>query len=238
MEKRPFSIIPIQAAFGAAVVLMLSAFSVSAHPLFHSPSSTPFNTKFKQWSAQWWQFVLSFPGAENPFLDPTGGRCMIGQRGPVWFLMSATGGSVSRTCAIPTGKSLFFPIVNFANVNTPNLPGSSNQTAPELRADIAPCLDAVTALSVEVDGQQLINFDKKDKFRIKSKVFEAAIPANGFFPAGIYSPAVDDGFYIMLKPLAPGQHTLHIAAARNGCPSSPAPFSVDVNYSLTVVPVN
>ena len=51
-------------------------------------------------------------------------------------------------------------------------------------------------------------------------------------PAGIYSPAVDDGFYVLLKPLSLGRHTLHFHAE-----SSVGPFVQDVMYELTVVRV-
>jgi hypothetical protein len=50
-------------------------------------------------------------------------------------------------------------------------------------------------------------------------------------PAGTYFPAVDDGVYIMLKPLAPGPHLLHFTG------SFPAfSFSFDITYKLKVEP--
>ena len=49
---------------------------------------------------------------------------------------------------------------------------------------------------------------------------------------GIYSPAVDDGYYVKLNPLAVGSHTLHIHAEQ---PS--AGLVLDVTYNLNVVPV-
>jgi hypothetical protein len=49
-------------------------------------------------------------------------------------------------------------------------------------------------------------------------------------PAGVYSPSVDDGYYVLLKPLSVGNHTLHIHAESTG-------FTLDVTYDLTVVPV-
>jgi hypothetical protein len=38
---------------------------------------------FKQLSAEWWQWSLSFPVSESPQLDVTGERCVVGQRGSV-----------------------------------------------------------------------------------------------------------------------------------------------------------
>jgi hypothetical protein len=46
---------------------------------------------------------------------------MVGQRGPVWLLAGTfSGGSATRSCSIPQGEWLFFPVVNYVNFNTPN----------------------------------------------------------------------------------------------------------------------
>ena len=60
-------------------------------PIFYPPTSKVFGYKFTEWSAQWWQYVLSFPESQNPLLDTTGAECGIGQSGPVWFLMGSLG---------------------------------------------------------------------------------------------------------------------------------------------------
>ena len=68
--------------------------------------------------------------SESPVLltdDDSGFDCSLGQHGPVWFLaglanefedfdkfVSLAG---ERTCSVPRGKALFFPIVNAAFVN-------------------------------------------------------------------------------------------------------------------------
>lgn len=112
--------------------------------------------------------------------------------------------------------------------------GPDNIPVDELRALPAAAIDGVTNLSVELDGQAI-----KHARRVQSEVFEVALPENNVFdapcapdnvPAGILSPAVDDGFYVRLNPLDIGNHTLHFHAESPG-------NSQDVTYSLTVVPV-
>ena len=195
-------------------------------------------------SAEWQQWALSIPTIPtslNPERDPDGRNCMVGQRGSVWFLAGTGGGSVTRTCAVPEGTSLFFPVVNIVNINTPNVcgQGPDNITVKDLRAAIAPIIDDATNLSAKVDGVPI-----KHLQRVRSQVFEAALPEDNVFddgcvgaglgdvPAGIYSPAVDDGFYVELNPLKVGSHILHI---HGELPS--LGFSLDVTYHLTVVPV-
>ena len=202
-------------------------------------------------TAQWWQWALSIPTSVNPLLenqipgqtpDPVG-ECVIGQHGSIWFLAGYFNGAtkVTRTCSVPQGTSLFFPVINSVNINTPGICGQvGNISAKDLRASIAGWIDAATNLLVTVDHKKFVNF-----LRIKSNVFEVALPKNNVFwnsgnsctpPAppleGIYSPSVDDGYYMMLDPLKVGQHTLHIHA------ESPAGTVVqDITYSITVVPV-
>lgn len=195
--------------------------------------------KLSRMTAQWWQFIGSIPTPVNPGLDPTGADCVLGQRGSVWFLAGTFGaGTATRACSVPAGEALFFPVVNFVNINTPNVcgQGSNNISVADLRAQIAPSIDAATNLSVQVDGRPV-----EDLSRVASKVFAISFPADNIFnaacggpgtvPAGTYSPAVDDGFYVFLKPLKVGRHALHIHG------EIPNVIVLDVTYDLTIVPV-
>src|SRR5262245_34860597 len=89
------------------------------------------STSFKQLSAQWWQWALSIPTDVNPQTDGTGEDCMVGQRGEIWFLAGILGGgTVTRTCSVPAGKSLFFPLVNSVNFDSPNVCGQGPENIP------------------------------------------------------------------------------------------------------------
>jgi hypothetical protein len=92
---------------------------------------------FNQLTAEWWQWALSIPTKVNPLLDTNGGNCMIGQRGSMWFLAGTFGiDMVTRTCDVPEGKALFFPVINQINFNTPGVCGQSqkNLTVKDMRA--------------------------------------------------------------------------------------------------------
>jgi hypothetical protein len=186
-------------------------------------------------TAQWWQLMFSIPSAANPINDTTGSNCMVGQSGPTWFLGgSVTVSPITRSCSIPSGKALFLPVINAANINTPGLCGQPNsQTAKQLRAGIAPLIDGATRVSATVDGNAVPNI-----VRVQSSVFAIALPADNIFsieclqtiPEGIYSPGVDDGFYVRLPALSVGKHTIHLHG------EIPAfNFVQDITYSLTVV---
>ena len=98
-------------------------------------------------TAQWWQFVTSIPTSVNPGLDQTGADCLVGQGGPVWFLVGTfTNGPVTRTCSVPEGAWLLFPVVNEVNINTPNVcrQNSANQNVGVL--GLSPACVKPTAL--------------------------------------------------------------------------------------------
>jgi hypothetical protein len=166
---------------------------------------------------EWWQWATSIPTPVNPLLDVTGQNCMVGQHGPVWFLAGSFGaaGPVTRTCSVPDDKLLFFPIVNFVNINTPNVCDQTDMSVRELRQQAAGFINGVTNVSAELDGEVI-----KHVRRIRSRVFAVALPEDNIFdtpnvcnvPAGVYSPAVDDGFYVLFDPLKAGAHTLHFHA--------------------------
>ena len=84
----------------------------------YPPGSKPYGLSYGEWGARWWQYVLSIPPKSNPILDgiqgkpPHGNHCAEGQSDPVWFLPGTFGGTAFRTCTVPLGRSLLFPIVN------------------------------------------------------------------------------------------------------------------------------
>src|SRR5882672_533857 len=189
-------------------------------------------------AAQWWQWALSIPTTVNPLEDVNGANCMVGQRGLVWFLAGAfNGGTVTRTCSVPDQATLFFPVINSINFNTPNVcgQGAASISVSDLRAFSAGFISGGSKLSASVDSQPVSPLK-----HIKSVVFEVALPIDNVFnapcggpgtvPPNIYSPAVDEGMYVLLKPLKAGRHTIHIHAE-----NSSQGFVEDITYDLTVV---
>jgi hypothetical protein len=194
------------------------------------------SNRLERLSAQWWEWAISIPASHNPMLDATGVDCVVGQRGPVWFLAGTfSGGPATRTCSLPEGKALFLPVVNYVSINSPNVcgQGPGNLSAKDLRGMAAAYIDGITSVSVQLDGQAI------DARRVQSVVFAVPMPADNIFvqpcngdsPAGVYSPGVDDGFYVALDPLRPGKHTLHFQAQYRGGTVQ------DTTYNLILVPV-
>ena len=202
------------------------------------PINRAFAQSLEQLSAEWWQWALSIPTPVNPQTDTTGQNAIVGQRGSVWFLAGVFGGgTATRTCSVPEGTALFFPVLNGVGINTPKVCGQKGPlTVSKLRTMAADQIAGAANLSVTVDGVAIAIPPS-----VQSSVFAVAFPEDNVFdspcaglggvPAGIYSPAVSDGFYVLLDPLSVGGHTLHIHGESQ--------FTMqDVTYNLTIVTVS
>ena len=78
------------------------------------PPSSIYGHSYQEWAAAWWQWALTQPLATNPVVDGDGRNCAAGQSGRVWFLAGTfdSGPKVERSCEVPAGTALFFPVVN------------------------------------------------------------------------------------------------------------------------------
>src|SRR5689334_20097251 len=81
------------------------------------PSAVHYGKTYAEWSASWVSYANSVapPDCVSPMLDATGASCTLYQdpQSPVFFLVGNWGGVSRRTeCVVPSGKALFFPLVN------------------------------------------------------------------------------------------------------------------------------
>jgi hypothetical protein len=205
-----------------------------ANPGVFPPNSVAYGKTYGEWSAAWWQWVLPIPGRDNPNADPTGEKCHVGQSGDVWFLAGTTGGVTERTCTLPTGKAVFFPIVNTVFWDPFGV-----ETLDDLRREAKDWIDHVTELEASVDGvslQGLRNYRSQPPapFEFIGPPVEED-PLFGPLQAGTQT-AVADGFYLMLQPFAPGPHTITFRG-KIAIPAvfpSVQVFETIVTYHLTV----
>src|SRR5689334_13848285 len=99
---------------GLACILAVPALGQNANPRVFPPGSMPSGSSYAEWSGKWWRWALDTTVADSPLLDTSGANCSKGQSGGVWFLAGTMGatGPVTRSCNVPAGKSLFFPVAN------------------------------------------------------------------------------------------------------------------------------
>ena len=200
------------------------------------PGAHPFGQTYSEWAADWWTWAVAQPVDVNPILDPTGEQCALGQQGRVWFLAGTFGGTATRTCTVPKGTALVFPVLN-------NLSGAGSSDPPEQQTEeyqrsvATPPMLAATDLSASVDGVAVKNVRR---YFEESPVFRLVLPADNIFgvdssclpsptpDAGcVVFPTVDAGYYLVTKRLKRGTHKIHFAGTAPG-------FSLDVTYKITV----
>lgn len=212
-----------------AVRVALSVILAAIPITLNAAVPTAANHARRNLGAEWWQFALSFSNAANPINDETGAACQTGQNGRIWYLFGTFGneeGSPTvRNCTVPNDRWLFFPVANFICTAFPG------ETAQILREQCAAAAALIDLLEVSVDGAVVAN--SPPGFRhLLSDAFSVVVPEDNLFGvgAGVYGPAVDDGYYMLLKPFAAGPHTVRI---RGG--ASALGLLVDVIYNLDVV---
>jgi hypothetical protein len=200
------------------------------------PNSTPFGKPYSEWTVNWWKWFIEIPFDNNhPFLDPTGASCGRNQSGPVWFL-SGNQGPVEKTCVIPSGKAILFPILNFEC-------SYAEDKTLKTPADLLKCAqsgtDSMKILNFKYNGKE-VPFDQiKQQFRVTSSPFAVNFPINNVF-TGTPGPttAVSDGYWIMFEPPSTGNYDIRFGGCGGVCKGAHASvndFSVDVIYHLKVL---
>jgi hypothetical protein len=181
--------------------------------LFYPSNSQPFGTTYGEWQAAYWRSVVSIPLSINPLVDTTGANCNVAQPdGPVFFLHSAFLGSwVKRTCTVPASKALLVQIAGTecSNIQSPPAHGGNEQ---EMRTCAGRMMDGVGVKTLRVTVDEM-TVPGLQSMRSQSPYFNFTMPAtdNLLRLSGVTTgSAVTDAYTVMLKPLSPGNHVLHI----------------------------
>jgi hypothetical protein len=162
-------------------------------------------------------------------------------QGKQWFLAGTFGGGsvVERTCTMPVGTHLFFPVVNV--VAFPFASGETEENQRELAIKYINDVlsDPEFSMLVTVDGKEV----KSNRIvRALSPIFTVTLPDGNVFgiPKGEYGSASADGLWVSLPPLPPGEHKIHFEMIAPNVDADPVtegiqPTFQNNTYNLTVV---
>ena len=202
-----------------ALFLLLGAPGRAADSYLLAPGEAVAGKTQEVWSREWWQWAGSFDESVSPVADRSGAACASKQLGPVWFLAGTyeTHRTV-RTCKIPRGKHLFFPLINY--IVMPRHEGSL--TCAAARTTAAGITDDVSNLVLDIDGERHAGLERHRQPTYSCfNLAEKAQPRYEIFPSAA------NGYYVMLRPLPPGTHTLNFGGMLPG-------MSQAVTYTLIV----
>jgi hypothetical protein len=181
----------------------------------------PMGMSLRLWTVTYLRAALQRPaGAGNALFVRSNGKCGSAF-GKVWFLPDAAPPDELVThCVIPRGKLLFVPGAYLAG---PAFRGvGENGIAPNSR-------HLIEASRIWIDGRLA-----GSGHYLRTPVFDAVLPLHNSVgaPPGLWN-SLADGYFAILSPLSPGEHTVvqnaHYAAAF-GEPAASSSFT----YHLTV----
>ena len=177
----------------------------------------------------WWQWTYTMPKDLSPVRDLTGEFCNVGQSGNVWFLAGGYGSSkIQRRCIIPEGKHIFFPVINMVYWPARDV-SLTCENAKESAA-----LNNDHLLSIEITLNEISAWNPANTRISSENCFDllGLIPRD-LNPAKVY-PAATDGYWVMLKPLPKGTHTLSFKAQYNREKGAFSKMAQDIEYELII----
>lgn len=218
-----------------SVFCLLSIFTTSSGFANNSESITVPITEsiagkaLHQYANIWWQWTSSMSDKTSPVRDKIGDKCHINQQGDVWFLAGGYGTSkIKRHCIIPTGKHIFFPIINMAYWSKNDI----SKTCEEVKQESALNNSELYFVYAELDGHSIPNIRNN---RIKSKdcfdLHELLIQTQ---TAKKVYPTATDGYWLMLRPLSKGIHSLKFNAQYNHNTAVHGNMMQDIEYTIEV----
>ncbi|MFF2849897.1 signal protein [Streptomyces sp. NPDC058001] len=155
--------------------------------------------------SRWWTWAAAEPEPTNPVADQDGSFCGRNQPRDVWFLAGTFGTQVKRTCSVPDGVPVAFPLLNTI-------------------AEPADCADFMSTAkgSAVLDGKKVDSDTyQAELIAVRGVTDNPVTGTTGrVFTTGC-------GIWVQLAPLKPGKHKLTIRGQSDD-------FSVGVDYALTV----
>ncbi|HZO11320.1 MAG TPA: hypothetical protein VFB48_04310 [Nitrososphaeraceae archaeon] len=199
-----------------------------------------FNKTYDAWVEDWWKWNVALPGNETiGYHNLIDNGCLINKEGPVVMLIDpAAGGTQNQKCEISSNQGIL--ISAWGAVCSGASRGNENKSFEELLECAKGFNQGTVTVNVLVDNKpiaevkavdgktiSLINADE-----VATKGFNITFPKNSSFVPDTPDThlSATDGWYVFLKPLPVGEHTVHYTNAVTG----PNANNADITYSLTV----
>lgn len=226
--------------FGLLMVVMLATSPVATaagNPKVAPPSN---GANYSQLGDQW--FIWFFDALDNGY-NPSGNDCYLDKQptDKIFLMSTGVGNSVERTCNIPAGKQLFFPVLTQANGEVTNFYKQILAADPNTwynpfiwefwnKRFMNP--DNVV-IWTEVDGVRVKSYWADTKLHRTKDGLDGAflLQSKTLFPPYTDFVIIQGGYYVLLNPLSPGEHTitfysnilhdyiLQFPAGATGCPA-------------------
>ena len=216
-----------------------NTFNITVSPEVVAPTEEFRGKTYAEWSAKWWEWALEFPVDQpeqpHPFTDDPNFDVRDRQSGDVWFL-AAPFGTVTRTITLPRGKSLFLAVLD-TEVSSLESPPFFGATEADQRAQAKFLANHIVSPFCTIDG---VTVGPMSSYRASSPQFTFDAPTpwiNSPAPGG-HGTSVGDGYYVLVKSLPKGNHTIHFGGSFHfgagdlGPGSDPLDLPLDMTYEV------
>jgi len=186
----------------------------------YSKEEPPFGITQEDWIARWWNW--SFPIGIDPETNNWAGLkengCLMNMENSMVMLVdTAAGGKWTQQCKISQSDGILIPIwtgeCNKAEKDCQTY--SFEQLKKAARGyDLGKIKGEVKVDNIPIAKLDVVDYTtniKENVSEVYTKEFNATIPEAGHIPtekSGIF-PAAAHGWFVFLKPLAPGNHTVY-----------------------------
>ena len=224
-----------------ATVIVPMAYAVDVF----QKNELPFGKPNEEWVQDWWRWNAAIPGdPETTFAGVKENGCLINKEGPVAMLMDpAIGGVHHQICEISPNQGILIPA--WSALCSGAVKGSENKSFKELsecarqynlgKVTVKAWVDNKSIAQVNAEDYKTINVVNATE--LYSKGFNITIPADSNlavdYPGNHLGAA--HGWYIFLKPLPVGEHTVrYINDVRETTLGAGNTNNADITYSLNV----
>ena len=229
---------------------------------FFTSGEKPFGVSYDDWISKYWNWDFSL---NNKVFNSKGNECLVNNSSSMVMLLNTISDSTLKQCNISSKQGIMIPMwIAWCDAgHNKMMLKNPNANGVQLDQELTDCARRVynlgnIASEVMVDGHRVanlnvklaldpvsgaLNYNKNSMNNVTefySKGFTATIPPDshqasqkpGTWRAG------SQGWWVFLKPLPPGQHTIfyNIRVTPTGPLTSPgtSPHFADITYKLNV----
>jgi hypothetical protein len=195
--------------------------------LVYSRAESPIGRTWAEWTAEWWKWILEIPKPLNPGYDVDGTLLQKTQQkySDPFFLVGTYGGKARRNIRIEEGKSILLPVIN---VTTSFAEAPALKTEEELLTYVEENTNDLLNKRAVIDGTEI---GQLDNYRVRSDFFTFTFPYNNIYNASPgRTTGISDGYWLFLRPLIAGSHTLHTSGS---CLAGK--IRIEVQYTIDVI---
>jgi hypothetical protein len=238
------SVAPVSPSPGHGAGVRLDANAAADQAALASPFLPPharvLGRTLQQWIVRRWQKMGAIPARINPLLRTDSTYTAAGDDGSVFYPVnkfsnySRPAVPVTRRQSVRDNQYIFLSLMSniYVEPKVPRPPGYDHaKEVREYRAVLANAASKIDELHLTIDGVEVPSSELFRHHEI-SPEFDIILPSGNMFhtKSGKTEFVVTDGYWLMLKPLSAGQHTIHFHGAFHGIYNDYAP---DVTYRFT-----